>query len=73
VVLKLQGGKEEIIPASVIDELKQNSQSLMPEGLEQQMTRAELADLFALLTLENPPESSDNTAISGTPPQLHTP
>jgi putative heme-binding domain-containing protein len=73
IVLKLQGGKEEIIPTAMIDEVKQNPQSLMPEGLEQQMTRAELADLFALLTLEQPPSTRENSTISGTPQQLHSP
>lgn len=73
IILKLQGGKEEIVPTAMIDEVKQNPQSLMPEGLEQQMTRAELADLFALLTLEQPPGTRENSTISGTPQQLHSP
>ena len=71
VVLKIQGGKQEVIPTADIEELKQSSQSLMPEGLEAQMTKQELADLFALLSLENPPDSNQNQPIPGTPENLH--
>lgn len=73
VVLKIQGGKQEVIPTADIEELKQSSQSLMPEGLEAQMTKQELADLFALLSLENPPDSNQNQPIPGTPENLHQP
>jgi putative heme-binding domain-containing protein len=45
-VLRLQGNKQETIPADEIEEFKQNDKSLMPEGLEEQMTAQELADLF---------------------------
>jgi hypothetical protein len=44
----------------------------MPEGLEEQMTRQEMADLFALLSLQSPPDAKENTTISGTPESLHT-
>jgi putative membrane-bound dehydrogenase-like protein len=71
IVLKIQGGKSEIVPMEIVDELRQNPQSLMPEGLEQQMTRAEMADLFALLSLENPIDAKENATIAGTPAQLH--
>jgi hypothetical protein len=43
----------------------------MPEGIESQLSPQELADLFALLSLEKPPENTDNQAISGTPEKLH--
>jgi putative membrane-bound dehydrogenase-like protein len=71
VVLKIQGGKQEVIPTIDIEELKQNPQSLMPEGLENQMTLQEVADLFALLSLENPIDASENQTIKGTPEKLH--
>jgi hypothetical protein len=44
---------------------------LMPEGIESQLSPQELADLFALLTLEKAPGASDNATISGTPGLLH--
>jgi hypothetical protein len=43
----------------------------MPEGIENQLSSQELADLFALLTLESPPSSKENAKISGTPQFLH--
>lgn len=71
IVLKIQGGKIETIPRDEVEEAKQSELSLMPEGLEKQMTAEELADLFALLTLEKPPGESDNRLIPETPEQLH--
>lgn len=71
IVLKVQGGKLEVVPMDTIDELRDNDQSLMPEGLEEQMTTQEMADLFALLSLENPPGTPDNRVIAGTPDGLH--
>jgi hypothetical protein len=52
-------------------QVKQNSKSLMPDGLEEQMTRQEMADLFALLSLEHPPGTPANSIIRGTPGALH--
>ena len=72
-VIKVQGGKETVIPASEIAEFRQDTKSLMPEGIENQMTPQEVADLFALLTLEKAPGTADNGIISGTPPYLHQP
>jgi len=71
-VIKVQGGKEETIPIEEIEEYKQDKKSLMPEGIENQMTAQELADLFALLTLEGPPSAKENAKISGTPENLHS-
>lgn len=70
-VLKIQGGKEQTILADDIDEFKRDKKSLMPEGIEKQMTPQELADLFALLTLEQSPSEKNNSIIAGTPDRLH--
>lgn len=70
-VLKLQGGRSETIAKDDIDSESQTGLSLMPEGLETQMTNQELVDLFALLTLESPPGTSGNRIIAGTPKPLH--
>jgi len=72
IVLKVQGGKLEIVPMDEVDEVRDNAQSLMPEGLETQMSREELADLFALLSIENPADSSSLRVIAGTPEGLHS-
>ena len=70
-VLKVQGGKEQTILEKEIETFLQDKKSLMPEGIENQLSPQELFDLFALLTLEKPPESKENTILSGTPEDLH--
>ena len=60
VVLKVQGGKQEIIARDDIDVFKVSELSLMPEQLERQLTPQEIVDLFAYITLDKPP--SDPTA-----------
>ncbi len=55
VVLKVQGGKQEVIARDDIDVFKASELSLMPEQLERQHTPQELADLFAYITLDKPP------------------
>ena len=37
------------IPRDQIEDLKQSHQSIMPQGLDAQLTRGELADLLAFL------------------------
>jgi putative heme-binding domain-containing protein len=72
-VVKIQGGKEVTVPAAEIEVFQQDKKSLMPEGIENQLNEQELADLFALLTLEKAPGSPDNATIQGTPQYLHQP
>jgi putative heme-binding domain-containing protein len=60
VVLKLQGGKQEIIRRDEIDDLKRSQLSLMPEGLENQLKPEEIINLFAFLALEKPPKGWPN-------------
>jgi putative heme-binding domain-containing protein len=64
-VLKVQGGKLETIPRAEIDEEKQSEQSLMPEDVEKSLTRPELLDLFAYITLDRPPTDPDARSIRG--------
>jgi putative membrane-bound dehydrogenase-like protein len=70
IVLKVQGGKQTIIPINEVEEIKQNQKSLMPEGIEQQLSKQEMADLFALLCLEPSLESGEKSVIPGTPTGL---
>ncbi len=67
IVLKTQGGKQEIVPRDDVDEIAISKLSLMPEGLEKQLTAQQLADLFAYLSLDRPPEDPDALPIAGTP------
>ncbi len=71
VTLKVQGGKTiELNRDSDIEQMKTSSNSLMPEGLEQQLTFAELADLFALLCHVKPLDDAPIELIPGTPDKL---
>jgi len=65
VVLKIQGGKQEVIPRSDIDEFKVSEISLMPEQLEKQLTQQEIIDLFAFLTLDKHPSNDKARKLAG--------
>ncbi len=66
--LKVQGGKViEFDKSSDIEQVKVSTKSLMPEGLEEQMTQQEFIDLCAYLCLVKAPSEADNELISGTP------
>ncbi len=60
IVLKVQGGKQEVIARADVDEFKVSEISLMPEQLERQLTPQEIVDLFAFISLDKHP--SDKTA-----------
>ncbi len=67
VILKLQGGKLETIPRDDVDMLTVSKVSLMPEDVEKQLKPQEIADLFAYLTLDKPPDDPAARKIPGTP------
>ncbi len=63
VALKLQGGKLETVPRSEIEQYQVSPLSLMPEGIEKQLSPEELADLFAFLRLDQPPSDPGASAL----------
>jgi len=65
VVLKVQGGKQEIIPREEIDEIKVSEISLMPEQLEKQLSQQEIIDLFAFITLDKHPSDPSARRLPG--------
>ncbi len=67
VVLKVQGGKLETIPRDQIEEYKVSDVSMMPEQLENQLTRQEIADLMAFLALDKHPQDPDAKYLPGAP------
>jgi putative heme-binding domain-containing protein len=67
IVLKVQGGEVKTIAREDVDTAKLSKVSLMPEQLEKQMTPQEIRDLFALLTLDRPPNDPKAKLIPGTP------
>ena len=67
VVLKTQGGKLETIAREEVVAMKVSELSLMPEGIEKQLQRQEIADLFAFITLDKHPDDKEARPIAGTP------
>ncbi len=65
IVLRLQGGKSETIERRSIEEIKTSPLSLMPEEIERQLTRQEIADLLAFLCLDRPPSDPRTKALPG--------
>ncbi|MFO1066486.1 MAG: c-type cytochrome [Pirellulales bacterium] len=68
--LKVQGGKTVELDLDDVEEIADSPKSLMPDGLEQQMTEQELIDLFAFLSLSKPLSSAENAVLPGTPEKL---
>jgi putative heme-binding domain-containing protein len=66
-VLKTQGGKLETVPRNEVEEMNVSRVSLMPEGIEKQLRPQEIADLFAFLVLDKPPDDPAARKIPGTP------
>jgi putative heme-binding domain-containing protein len=67
VVLKLQGGRVATLAREEVEELKTSEISLMPEDVEKQLTPQEIADLFAFLALDKPPDDPKAKRLPGAP------
>jgi putative heme-binding domain-containing protein len=67
VVLKLPGGSQQAIARGNVSYTVTSSLSMMPEGIEQQLERRELADLVAFLALDRPPHDPRALPIPGAP------
>jgi putative heme-binding domain-containing protein len=67
VVLALPGGGREVIPRNEVKSVRAGGLSMMPEGIENLLSRRELADLFAYLALDRPPEDPQARPIPGAP------
>jgi putative heme-binding domain-containing protein len=55
VTLRGQEGKEQVLLRSDLEELTSTGRSLMPEGLEKDLTRQDLVDVIAYLMPQDPP------------------
>jgi len=67
IVLKVQGGKVETVARGDVEEYTLSKLSLMPEGMEKQLTPQEAADLFAFLCLDKHPKDPTARKIPGAP------
>ena len=54
--LQQAGGKSQVVLRSNIDELKSTGQSLMPEGLEKDLSKQDLADVIRFIKSIKPPK-----------------
>ena len=70
VVLKVQGGKQEVVARKDIEMVTVGKLSLMPEGVEKQLKPQEIADLFSFLVLDKHPSDPKARRIPGTPKGL---
>ncbi len=55
ITLRAQEGKEQVLLRSELDEFQSTGKSLMPEGLEKEISKQDIADLIAYLTALRPP------------------
>ncbi len=66
VVLKIEGGKEEVVPRGEVQTLEQSQVSLMPEDLEKTVNEQEFRDLINYLRYdEAPPEPVETQKATG--------
>jgi putative heme-binding domain-containing protein len=55
ILLRGQDGKDQVLLRADLDEFQSTGKSLMPEGLEKELSKPDLADLIAYLTANGPP------------------
>jgi putative heme-binding domain-containing protein len=67
IVLKLPGGGQEVVPRIDVKSTRTGKLSMMPEGIENLLDQKELADLFAFLALDRPPDDPRARPIPGAP------
>ncbi len=65
IVLKVPGGKREAISRGDIEEMKTSDLSLMPEDVEKTLNAQEIADLFAFIMLDKPPDDPTARQLPG--------
>ena len=59
ITLRSQEGKEQLLLRTEIDELQSTGKSLMPEGLEKELNKQDIADLIAYLTKSPAPPKQE--------------
>ena len=55
ITLRAQEGKEQVLLRSELDEFQSTGKSIMPEGLEKELSKQDVADLIAYLTAQGLP------------------
>ena len=70
VVLKVQGGKQEVVARKNVEKVEVSKLSMMPEGVEKQLQPQEIIDLFSFLVWDRHPSDRRARRIPGTPKGL---
>ncbi|MEE2885894.1 MAG: PVC-type heme-binding CxxCH protein [Planctomycetota bacterium] len=65
VVVRELGGKAHNIPRKLVKEVHVQPVSVMPEGLESTLSQQDIANLFAFLLLDKPPEDQTTQRLPG--------
>jgi putative heme-binding domain-containing protein len=65
IVLRMPGEGEEAVPRGNVKYTRVSKLSMMPEGIEELLSRRDLADLFAFLSLDKPPDDPTARPIPG--------
>jgi putative membrane-bound dehydrogenase-like protein len=67
VVVRLPGEGEEVVPRNKVKYTHVSKLSMMPEGIENLLSKRDLADLFAFLSFDKPPADPTARLIPGAP------
>jgi putative heme-binding domain-containing protein len=67
IVVRMPGEGEETVPRSNVKYTRVSKLSMMPEGIETLLDKKDLADLFAFLSLDQPPADKSAKLIPGAP------
>lgn len=67
IVVRMPGEGEETVPRNNVKYTRVSKLSMMPEGLEAAVHKSDLADLFAFLSLDKPPDDATAKLIPGAP------
>ena len=68
IVVRMAGEGEEAVARNNVKYTRVSRLSMMPEGIETLLAEKDLADLFAFLSLDKPPEDPTSAPIPGAPP-----
>jgi len=67
IVVRMPGEGEETVPRRNVKYTRASKLSMMPEGIETLLEKKDLADLFAFLALDRPPDDPAAKLIPGAP------
>ena len=73
IVVRMAGEGEEAVPRNNVKYTRVSKLSMMPEGIETLLSRQDLADLFAFLSLDKPPDDPAAQPVPGASAEKESP